>query len=212
MGVIVGDEGGDLGGGRLVADEREREATDDDFTAGLRIEVEAGFFELGQDEAIERLADLKSVARREDGSGRRRHRLEGPVLAWVVGVGVGFFGPWQALTHPLGEGRDGLRGKLLVFAGHGVDIRSFDVIDGLDQPADFGLAGDDDRADLAALEDELARVEAEAGLLFLLTVTLEAMVGQDRADFLFEELQLGRRRRRRRLRRSDRDGQEKGGE
>ena len=45
--VAVGDESGDFGGGGLVAGEREREATDDHFTSGLRIEGEAGFFELG---------------------------------------------------------------------------------------------------------------------------------------------------------------------
>ena len=82
------------------------------------------------------------------------------------------------------------------------------MIDRLDQPADLGLAGDDDRTDFAALEDELARIEAEAGLLFLLAVTFIAMIGQDRTDLLFEELQL---RGRGGLGGGRRDGEQKGG-
>ena len=130
------------------------------------------------------------------------------MLPRVVGVGLGFLRPGQTLTHPLRERRDGLGRKLLVFARHGIHVRRFDVIDRLDQPADLGLAGDDDRTDFAALEDELARIEAEAGLLFLLAVTFIAMIGQDRTDLLFEELQL---RGRGGLGGGRRDGEQKGG-
>ena len=204
--VLVGDEGGDLGGGRLIADERKGQATDDDFTARLRVEVEAGLLELGQDEAVERLADLGGVGFRDRRRSRRDDRLEGPMLAGILGERLGFLRPREALTHPLGERGDGLGRKLLVFAGHGVHVRSFGVIDREDQAADFGLAGDDDRADFAALEDELARIETEAGLLFLLAMAFKAMIGQDRPHFLFEMLQLGGRGRRRRLRRPGRCG------
>ena len=188
--VLVADIGGDLGGGRIIAPERECETADDDLARGLRIEVEAGGLQLGEDEAVERLVDLRGVGRREDGSGRRRHGLKRPVLARVVGDRLGFFRPRQPLADPLREGRDSLGRKLFVFAGHGIDIHRFDVVDRLDQPADLGLAGDDDRTDFAALEDELTRIEAESGLLFLLAVTFIAMIGQDRTDLLFEELQL----------------------
>ena len=158
--IAVGDESGDLGGGRLVADEREGQATDDDFTARLRIEVEAGLLELGQDEAVERLANLGGVGFRDRRRSRRHDRLEGPVLARVLGVGFGFFRPRQALAYPLGERRDRFRRKLLVFAGHGVDVRSLGVIDREDQSADFGFAWDDDRTELAALQDVLTRIQA----------------------------------------------------
>ena len=210
--ITVGDEGGDLGGRRLVTGKRERQATDDDFATGLRIEAEPGFLELGQDEAIERLADLGDVGRSDDGRSRSDDRLEGPVLARVEAVGLGFGRPRQALTHPLRERGDRLRRKFIVFARHGVDIRGFDVVDRKDQSAGFRVSGYDDRAEFAALEDVLTRIQAKTGLLFLLSVALVAMVGEDRADFLFEKLQLGVARRGGRLCGSDRSGQEKRGD
>ena len=204
--ILIGDEGGDLGGGRLVADERERQATDDDLAAGLRIEPEFGFLELGQDEAVEWLADLGDVSRRDGGRSRGDDGLEGPVLARVYCVRFGFFRPGQALTHPLGKGGDGLRWEFLVLTRHGVDIRGLDVVDRENQAAGFGFTRDDDGAEFASLEDEFTGIQAKSGLLFLLAVALVAMIGEDRADFLFEELQLGGGGRRRRLRPSDRDG------
>jgi hypothetical protein len=80
------------------------------------------------------------------------------VLARVVGVGLGFLRPGQALTHPLRERRDRLGRKLLVFTGHGIHVGGFDVVDGEDQAAGFGFARDHHRTDLASLEDELARI------------------------------------------------------
>ena len=192
----------------MVADEREREATDDHFASGLRIEVEAGFFQLGKDEPIEGLVDFGDVGCGDGGRSRGDDRLEGPVLPRVVGVGLGFLRPGQTLTHPLRERRDRLGRKLLVFAWHGIDVRRFDVIDRLDQAAGFGFARDHHRTDLASLEDELTRIQAQSGLLFLFAVALVTMVSQDRADFLFEELQL---RGRGGLGGGRRDGEQKGG-
>jgi hypothetical protein len=68
------------------------------------------------------------------------------------------------------------------------------VVDGKNEAAEIGFAGHDDRPKLAAFEDKLAGIETEAGLLFLRSVALVAIVGEDWTDLLFEEFQLGSRR------------------
>ena len=53
------------------------------------------------------------------------------------------------------------------------------------------MSGHDDGTDLAAFKDVGLGVEAQAGFLLLGSVALEAVLGQDRPDFLLEELELG---------------------
>jgi hypothetical protein len=98
------------------------------------------------------------------------------------------------LANPFGQGGDRLGRQFFVLTRHCFDVFSFGVVDGKDESADIRFTRNDDWADFAALEDELAGIKTEAGLLFLRTVTLIAMVDEDGADFLFEELQLGGRR------------------
>ena len=152
--ILVTDVSGDLGRGRVISPERDRESADDDFARGLRIEVQAGGFQLREHEAVERLVDLGCVGRGDDGSVRRLHRLEGPVLARVLREGFRFLRPGQTLADPFAQGGDGLGRKLFIFARHRVDIRRLDVVDGLNEPADLGLARHDDRSEFAAFEDE----------------------------------------------------------
>lgn len=98
------------------------------------------------------------------------------------------------MANPFGQGGNRLRRKFLIFARHGVHIFSFGVVDGKNEAAEIGFARDDDRPKFAALEDKLAGIKTEAGLLFLGSVALVAIVGEDGADLLFKELQLGSRR------------------
>jgi hypothetical protein len=114
------------------------------------------------------------------------------------------------LADPFGQRGDRLGRKFLIFARHGVDIFSFGVVDGKNEAAEIGFTRDDDWPEFAALEDELAGIKTEAGLLLLGSVALVAIVGEDRADLLFEELQLGGRRGGGRLGSGGREGEENG--
>ena len=102
--------------------------------------------------------------------------------------------PRQTLANPFGQRRDRLGRDLLVGARHGFDVLHLGVVDRENQAADLRLAGDDNGPNFTALEDELTGIETEAGLLFLGSVALIAIIGEDRADLLFEELDLSGRR------------------
>ena len=65
--------------------------------------------------------------------------------------------------------------------------------DGLEQQALLGLAEDDGRAGVAALEQGLARVEPQAAALLLRAVAGDALLDQHGADVLLEELDAGGR-------------------
>ena len=98
------------------------------------------------------------------------------------------------MLDPLGERRDLVRREFLAFAGHGLDVLLLRVVDREDQPAGGGIARHDDGTDFAALEDEVAGVEAQARLLLLRAMAGVAVLRQHRPDFLLEELALGRGR------------------
>ena len=208
--VLVVDVGGDLLGGRIEAPEGERQATDDDFARRLRIEVEAGGLQFRQHEAIKRLADLGFIGRRDDGRSWSLDGLESPVLARVMCDGRRLGRPRQALTHPFGQRGDRLGRKFFIFARHGVDIFSFGVVDGKNETAEIGFARHDDRPEFAALKDQFAGIQAEAGLLLLRSVALIAIVGEDWSDLFFEKFQLGGRRRCGLLGSGGREGDNKG--
>ena len=69
-----------------------------------------------------------------------------------------------------------------------------DVTNRLDHPALFWIPRHDDRAGLAAFEQPIPTIEQEAAFDFLGlgAVAFVAVVGQNRADFVLEELGLGR--------------------
>src|SRR5262249_11863797 len=67
------------------------------------------------------------------------------------------------------------------------------VADGADERALLGVAGDHDRAAVAALAEEGGRVEAEAAALLLRAVAGGAVLGEDRGGAGLEERGLGGR-------------------
>ena len=208
--VLVGDEGGDFLGGRVEAPEGERQATNDDFAGRLGIEVESGRLQLREHETIKRLADLGLIGGSDDRRSRSLDGLERPVLARVMCDRRRLGWPRQSLADPFRQRGDRLGRDLLVGARHGFDVLHLGVVDCEDQAADLRLAGYDNGPDFAALEDKFAGIETEAGLLFLGAVALVAIVSEDRADLLFEELDLGGRRGGSHLRGGSREGEEKG--
>ena len=81
--------------------------------------------------------------------------------------------------------------KLLAFRRH-LQI-GIGVADGFDEHTFFRIAGNDHRAVLAAFEQAFVGIEQQAAfdLLGLLAVAFVAVVGEEWADFVFEELDLG---------------------
>ena len=90
-------------------------------------------------------------------------------------------------THSVKVG-DLFRGQLR-FGRHLVGLA---VVDGVDQQAILGVAGNDGRAGRAAGQDGRPRVEPQAALLLVGAVTSLAPRREDRPDFLLEELDVRR--------------------
>jgi hypothetical protein len=97
----------------------------------------------------------------------------------------------RAHLHPGDEVCDLGVGKLFTLRGH-LQIR-VGVTDCFDERTLVGVAGNDHGSAVAAGEEAVAGVEGQAAfdLLGFLAVTLVAMVGEDGADFVFEEVELG---------------------
>lgn len=114
--------------------------------------------------------------------------LKGPVLkAFVDGcgaIGIGF-GPRSTGVDPLAEELD-LRGSEAIAFGRHLLI-GFGGEDPGEEGALIALAWEDDGSVFAAFEGEGPEVEAEAGLLFFVPVTLDAVFLEEGADVGIEE-------------------------
>ena len=132
----------------------------------------------------------------------RRHlgpgqRLERPKLSILVADGFGnHFGGHvdQRLVvggagfNPGSDAVDGLGGQLIGLVGH---VRLGFVPHELYQQAFARLAGHDGGALFPAFEQAFAGGQVEFGVRFLAAMTLQAMLGQQRADMAFENLHAG---------------------
>jgi hypothetical protein len=198
LGVGVGrgvvDEGLHVGGVRRETDEIEIDAADEGGFLGGRVGGHPVALEFREDEVVDGVFDPRGVL--HGGHGGFLHGLEGPVVFADAGVGgvaaladvaAGIGG---AAADPLGEIGDLGVGEFLALGGH-LEILVL-VADGLDEERLVGLAGDDGGAGVAAGEGGFAGVEEEAAFyFFVLTVALVTVLGEDGADFGFEEFEVG---------------------
>ena len=174
----------DLFFGRRQAGEREVNAADKCARICGWREVEACGLQFGLHELVERLGAV------------RLHGLEGPVLHGIgffaVGGGFGLGGPRDTEGDPFFERGDLRIRELAALFGHGFDASR--VFHGFDELAGGGIAGLDDLAVVTAAQNGGAGVEAEAVLVFVSAVALVAALSEHRADLLFKELDLVRRK------------------
>ena len=187
--VAVVHERLDLGRRRDESPEGQVKTFGEDVAGSFGGKRQAFGFQFREDEGIERGADAIGVANFRD---RGRHdRLEGPVPTRVRNRGAGFGRPRETLLHPFRQGGDLRRRDFLTLTRHRLDVLLLHMVDREDEAAGRRVAGDHHRTDFAALEDEVPRVEAQAGLLLFGAVAGVAMLGEDRPDFLFEKFDLG---------------------
>ena len=229
VGRGVGKKGLDFGFGGWEAGEVVGDAAEEGAAVGRGAGCHGGGFEVGEDKVVNGRAAPGGVL--GGGHGRLDDGLEGPVVfgrgvvvgggggggggggAAGFGHGRGGAGIGGAAANPFGEiGDDGV-GEFAAFGGH-AEVGVV-VVDGLDEEAVVGLAGDDGGAAFATGQDADAGVKAEAGFEFigLFAVAAVTLVGEDGADFGFEEYEVfrGDRRGRGRLRRpAGGEGDEKG--
>ena len=114
-------------------------------------------------------------------------------MSRLRGAGDGFvsFRPGHTGFHPLREVSDLAGGELLVLGRH-LEIR-VGVADSFDEETFPGVAGNDGRAGVAALEQTFERIEVKPALelLGLRAVAGVAVLGEQRTDFGFEEGEVG---------------------
>ena len=193
VGGVVGEEGGDFGGGGWEAGEVEGGAADEGVAVGGRGGGEVVFFEFGEDEGVDGGAGPGGVL--DGGQCGIGEGLEGPELAalfegeaGLFGVG-GLSGGWAgiggAVLDPGFEVAD-LGGGEGAFWGH-LEV-AIVVADGFDEAAAVGVAGDDGGAGVTAAEEGVAVIEGEAAFEFGGGgVAVEAFFNEEGADAGFEE-------------------------
>ena len=200
-GVIAGlDEGVDLFGGGREAEEIVVDATEESLRTRGRIGLQALFFELGQDEGVDRILGPSLVLHFRHGE-----FLDGlvrPMFASLAGESgqLGGTAAGHRSTHldPLFKESDFFVRQLaagLLGRHRELGIR---ILDGLDEERLLKVAGHDGGSFVAALVGAIAGVEDEAALRGILLggVALVATIDEDGADVLLEELEtfLGRLR------------------
>ena len=127
------------------------------------------------------------------GTGGSLDRLKRPVVRdRFDGVLARVFvlGPWCAVLDPVAELRHFFRRELFLAIGRHREIAF--AADRLEQFALVRFLDVEDRAFVGPLEEMPAAIKPQPVLLFLLAVAFEAMLGQERADFFFEEQLLRR--------------------
>ena len=149
----------------------------------------------GEDVVINRVARERLPVLAEVGHDGLEDGLETPVLLRVgegravfvrcVGARVG-----RAHADPRFEVGDLRGGKFLVLRRHLESAVA--IADGADERAGIRIAGDDGGAGIAALEQAVARIEAQAALdaPALGGMALVAILHQHGPDFLLEEIRL----------------------
>src|SRR5439155_18400846 len=152
----------------------------------VRREAESLLRQRVQQESIDRRASaVFGLGRWDAGLANRPERPEGAIflgdaaaLAQVGGLGTGGL---RASSDPLLDQRHLFAGELLVA------LRHFAGVDQFEKQAAVGLAWDEDRAVVTALEDQPAQTQVETAFeLLAFAMTLEAMRLEDRADILIE--------------------------
>ena len=186
VGRGVREEGLDLGGRRRQPGEVQAGAAQQRDLFGVGREAESLLRQRVHQERIDRRAGAVFGFRRRDL--RLANRLERPEGALFLGdaaalAQVGWLGACslRAGGNPLLDQRQLFAGELLVA------LRHFAAVNHFEKQAPLGLAGDEDRSVVAALEHQPAQAQVEAGFqLLAFAVTFEAMRLEDRADVLLE--------------------------
>ena len=196
----IGEEGGDLGGGRGQAGEVEGDAPQEGGFVGGGRRGEAVGFQICEEEGVDGRAGPGAVLDGRRGCGA--DRLEGPKFLRGGEVDCGGGGGLRgrrlarvgrALADPLGEvGALGI-GET---AGGGHFQLGVGVGDGFDEQARVGIAGDDGCSSGAAALPSGFGIETEAGAGQFLVVAGVALGGQERTDLIFEEFGVVRLKRR----------------
>ena len=174
-------------GSRWQAGQIEADAANQRSRVGERRGRKAMLFPLCREEAIDRVSSIGyQFGLRHDGIA---NRLERPVRFTQCGSIADLHavsGEGGTDLHPLGQCRHRLRGQRLA-RRHRVFAFS---ANGLYQQALGRIAGNDHRPRVGAFFQPGCGIEAQPRFLLLRTVALDAVVDEDRADFLLEELDL----------------------
>ena len=168
-GGAVGEEGIHLGRrGGQTGEIQMRPAQQCD-PVGLRGRREPLAIQPGEDEGIQRRAHPIGVPHGRLGGTFRR--LERPVVRRLVHLGGGR--PGRPLVDPIPEQPDLRGGQLVALLGHGGDF-TMRARDHLDQQRRVGLAGDDGRPVIPALEQRRPVIQTQGVLRALGSVAAHA--------------------------------------
>ncbi len=171
--TLFGVAGNDGGAGVAALEDGVAGGKGETSLGGVLVAATAGVGEDGTDFVLEEV-----VAGRAFGLGGGEQSDDG-----LGGLGAI---PGGAATDPLGEIGDVSVGEFLAFGGH---LEVAGLLDGLDEQALVGAAGNDCGAVVAPLEQGCVGVETEAAGLFG-GVAAVAALREDRANLLGEELDV----------------------